>query len=109
MEGIQNPELSCAMVVSLAQSLRHWQMSLSGLKTSHKQVTKPLTGLGRQRVSQNSSDSPALVRLGKGESFRQAGKGEEVPHHCPATLRFGGVQSQLLHPSFWARPWVVWP
>ena len=48
------------------------------------QDTEPLTGLGWQRVSQDSFDSPALVRLGKGESFRQAGKGRENSQHLAA-------------------------
>ena len=69
MDGIQNPEMSGAVVVSLALSLRHWQMSLSELKRSHKQVTKPLTGLGRQRVSQNSVHFlPTILRRGKGKN-----------------------------------------
>ena len=68
MDGIQNPEMSGAVVVSLALSLRHWQMSLSGLKRSHKQVTKPLTGLGGQRVSQNSVQSlPRYALTGQRE------------------------------------------
>ena len=42
-----------------------------------------------KRVSQDSSDSPALVRLGKGESFKQASEGRKNSQHFVCCLEEG--------------------
>ena len=49
MKRIQNLEMNCALVVSVVLSLRQWQMKFLGLKRIHEQITKPLTGLERQK------------------------------------------------------------